>query len=198
MTEETKAYNKQYLKSRREWLHEHHLCVDCKKQDALTLIGKCRCYECKEKARIRRNGHKLNKQQRTEIGLCHCGKPIKKGYKVCEDCYNHMCEMSKISHRNDGEGKPRIDRSAYHPPFPRSEWIEHGYCYICGAKQLDGYKVCAKCRERLIKKRYKQKELGQDYLVRKGVENLFTLRKAELKAKREYKNTVKYSHLHTL
>lgn len=97
-----------------------------------------------------------------------------------------MCEMSKISHRNDGWGA-RIDRSAYHPPFPRSEWAKQGYCYICGAKQLDGYKVCAKCRERLIEQRYRQKKLGQDYLVRKGVENLFTLRKAEAEERKRKK-----------
>lgn len=182
----TEYDNKQYLKNRREWLHEHHLCVDCKKKDAYTLMGKCRCYECKEKARIKRHGHKLNEQERREMGLCKCGKPLKKGYKVCEECYWHMCELSGISHRNADKKNKRIDRSAYHPPYPRSEWVEKGYCYLCGAKQLDGYKVCAKCRERLIAQRYKQKELGQDWLVRKRVDELFaSMKAAKVKRKRE-------------
>lgn len=42
---------------RSEWyakLKEFHLCRDCKKQDAYTLAGHTRCYECVEKGRIRR------------------------------------------------------------------------------------------------------------------------------------------------
>ena len=90
--------NKEYLKERRAWLHKNHFCVDCKKQDARTLIGKFRCYECTEKARIRKTGQKYTRQERKELGLCSiCGKVAKDGYNICEDCYARLSRARDIS-----------------------------------------------------------------------------------------------------
>lgn len=171
-------YNKQYSKDRQKWLHEHHFCVDCKKQDAYTLNGKWRCAICSEKARKKRTGQEYNREQRKEMGLClTCGKPVKQGYMVCEEHYIHLCEMSKISHKDDGEGR-KTDRSS-NPPFPRSEWIDNGYCYLCGDERLLPYKVCAKCRERLISIREKQKAEGKDYKIRAAIDLYHIIRKSK-------------------
>lgn len=151
---------KQYLKERREWLHAHHLCVDCKQMDARTMMGRFRCFECSEKARIRETGQLHTREIRVELGLCsNCGAPVKDGFKVCESCHAHMVEMSRKSH--EGHGPARKTDHAANPQAPRSQWIENGYCYLCGEKQAAGLKVCGACRDRLTQQRHRQKELGQ-------------------------------------
>jgi len=156
VSEETKAY----LKERREWLHDHHLCVDCKQMDAYTMMGRFRCFECSDKARIRESGLRYNRKDRIELGLCaQCGAPAKEGFKVCESCHAHMVEMSRKSHEGQGEGR-KTDHAA-NPQMPRSQWVENGYCYLCGEKQAEGLKVCPVCRERLVQQRQRQKEQGK-------------------------------------
>lgn len=151
----------QYLKERREWLHEHHFCVDCKKQDAHTLIGRYKCAECTEKARLRSSGLKYNAKERKEMGLClYCMQPAKDGFKVCQECYDRMINAQKISHINHTT-RPKVDYSN-NPQIPRSEWVKNGFCRTCGDKAMVGYKVCESCRQHLIDIRIRQKELGQD------------------------------------
>ena len=41
----------EYMRERKKWLKEHHLCVECKKKDLRTLEGFTCCEECAEKAR---------------------------------------------------------------------------------------------------------------------------------------------------
>lgn len=95
---QTKEEKKQYQKERKEWLHEHHFCTSCKKQDARTLMGKWECYECTQKNRIRKSGLKYTRQERKELGLCSiCGKVAKEGHKVCEDCYARLSRARDIS-----------------------------------------------------------------------------------------------------
>jgi hypothetical protein len=157
--------NKQYLKERREMLIRNHFCVDCKTQDARTLMGRARCYECLEKARIRRSGIKYTRAERKELGLCSiCGKKVKVGFAVCDECYKRIKKASVASHVNHTP-RPPIDRES-NPPLPRSEWVENGFCRTCGDKALDGYKVCESCRQHLIDIRIRQKELGQDSFLR--------------------------------
>jgi hypothetical protein len=153
--------NKEYLKERREWLHEHYFCVDCKKQDAHTLIGRYRCYDCTEKIRVRKSGIKYTRQEREDLGLCSiCSNVVKDGYKVCEKCYERMLKAQRISHINHTP-RPPIDRLS-NPQIPTEEWAENGFCRTCGDKAMDGYKVCESCRQHLINIRIRQKELGKD------------------------------------
>ena len=152
--------NAAYLKERREWLHSHHLCVDCKQEDAYTMVGKYRCAECSEKARIRKTGQVVPKQFRGELGLCvNCGGVPVDGLKVCEDCRRHMKEMSRISHKDHGPARD-TDHSK-NPKLPRSQWVASGFCYLCGEKADRGVKVCKECRSRLIAMNLKQKEEGR-------------------------------------
>ena len=159
----------EYLKDRKKWLHEHKLCIDCKTKDAFTLVGKMRCAECAEKARIRRSGREIPRNQLIEMGLCfRCGNPNNNGQKVCDNCYEHFVKMSREAHKFHGEGRNTDhDRN---PKMPRSEWAKNGFCYICGEKAQDGLKVCESCHQRLIKQRIEQKEKGQDALLRKTID----------------------------
>lgn len=151
----------QYLKERREWLHQHHFCIQCKKQDARTLIGKLECYECAEKNRMRKSGLKYNRQERKELGLCStCMNPAIEGLNVCQECYERVLKASTASHINHTP-RPKVDYSN-NPQIPRYEWIANGFCRTCGDKAMDGYKVCESCRQHLIDIRIRQKELGQD------------------------------------
>jgi hypothetical protein len=150
--------NKQYLKERREWLQKNHFCVDCKKQDAHTLIGRCRCFDCTEKARMRKSGIKYTLQERKELGLCYyCMNPVKDGYNVCEECYDRIKKANVASHINHTP-RPKVDYSD-NPQIPRSEWVANGFCRTCGDKAMDGYKVCESCRQHLID--ISRKQIGQ-------------------------------------
>ena len=118
-----KCYDKQFehrAKTARErylWYKSHKMCPRCGKQDAYTLGGRTYCYECAERERVkqgltvyidpllfsatkkgRKNYSKIPREQFAERGLCSvCGKPIKPGYKVCENCYDHLAEMRSKS-----------------------------------------------------------------------------------------------------
>ena len=155
---QTREEKKQYLKERREWLHQHHFCTSCKKQDARTLMGKWECYECSQKNRMRKSGLKYTRQERKEFGLCSiCGKVAKDGFNVCEDCYARLKKARDISHINH-KHRPPVDRDS-NPKLPRYEWVANGYCRTCGDKAMDGYKVCEKCRQHLTE--ISRKQIGQ-------------------------------------
>ena len=151
--------NKQYLKERREMLIRNHFCVDCKKQDARTLIGKARCFECYEKDRIRHSGLKISRKDRVELGLCAmCMNPAKEGLNVCQVCYDRIKKANVASHINHAT-RPKVDYSN-NPKIPRYEWVANGFCRTCGDKAMDGYKVCESCRQHLID--ISRKQIGQD------------------------------------
>lgn len=44
--EDRRAYQKQYMRERREWYKEHGWCTACGKEDARTMIGKTLCFDC--------------------------------------------------------------------------------------------------------------------------------------------------------
>ena len=158
---QTREEKIQYLKERREWLHQHHFCIQCKKQDARTLIGKLECYECSQKNRMRKSGLKYTLQDRKEMGLCHyCMNPVIEGLNVCQECYDRIKKASIASHINHTP-RPKVDYST-NPKIPRYEWVANGFCRTCGDKAMEGYKVCESCRQHLIDIRIRQKELGQD------------------------------------
>lgn len=136
---------------RSEWyakLKEFHLCRDCKKQDAYTLAGHTRCYECAEKDRIRhacdRKDHdgliKMRaasvryKQKCISEGRCvHCGKFLGTGKRLCAICAEKQRQASKKS-----KGLP-----------PRLPGI---MCWQCNKKPCaDGHQVCADCYEKKVK-----------------------------------------------
>ena len=85
---------------RAEYLKSVHRCIRCGKQDAYTLVGKQRCYECTEKEKERQRAyyqcHKPENKQRTKEryewlkskGMCTvCGKKkAKEGRTMCPSC----------------------------------------------------------------------------------------------------------------
>lgn len=129
-------------------------CVICKKQDAYTLSGRQLCYECCEKAAIKRRkaavndenfykkqyAHKkLIREERTGLGLCaDCGKrPIESG---------DLCLFCRAKKR-------AYDREYYHkyrkvPNEPLSEEI----CVKCKKHpRAFGTKLCANCYEQICR-----------------------------------------------
>lgn len=130
----------------------HNLCVSCKKQDAYTLGGSAKCYECalkdrqrqaearkrsdfKEKRKIR---EKKWKERMLAKGLCiRCGKVnTDKRYKICGICRykNKIAWQLKVA---------LTDKN-----YPRGE---NGFCWYCNKeKALDGKKLCKKCYERQL------------------------------------------------
>lgn len=123
-----------YARDTRHWYKEHHMCIDCGKQDAYTLSGKSRCYECGERANeCSRNNYDSKKpherylkrkQQAIENGLCTCcfKRKADTGYKSCSICRKK--DIEKYRKKQCGTIK-------------RSERKTYGICYRCG-NNLDG------------------------------------------------------------
>ena len=60
--EDKRAYNREYDQKRRIWFKIHKCCTECGKQDAFTLMGRRRCYECKEKQKIYNQNYRKSKK----------------------------------------------------------------------------------------------------------------------------------------
>lgn len=106
-------------KERYLWYKSHKMCTQCGKKDAYTLGGRTRCYECAERERVRKgltayidplsfsankkdrkDYSKIPREQFAERGLCSvCGKPVKPGYKVCDNCYERLADMRSKNDR---------------------------------------------------------------------------------------------------
>ena len=142
---EIRTQKRDNLNAWRHDLMEKHLCVDCKRQDAYTLNGRARCFECSEKnregQRKRRNENleaerkksRDQRQQWREAGKCtRCGrdKPAWEVYAVCERCR---------ARDNDSRQRKREQRDDY---FPRGTT---GLCYFCLQPVMDGKKECRRC-----------------------------------------------------
>ena len=110
--EDRRAYHRKYMKEYRDLLKKQHLCQNCKKQDAYTLMGKIYCYECT----CQRLGHApiVRKKKEREwhepraerylYGKCYlCGQPsykIEKRWsngevRLCEKHYNLILQTAK-------------------------------------------------------------------------------------------------------
>ncbi len=132
---------------------ENHLCVQCHKQDAYTLSGQVRCYECSQKNKERckknhcknREKEKIQKKRKYDEseaqGLCvTCNKrKAIDGFKQCPICR--------------GKGRKRYrawaDKNGI---VPREDFDYSNLCYTCHkGTQLEGKKLCASCYEKVCK-----------------------------------------------
>jgi hypothetical protein len=84
---------------RAEYFKSVQRCVRCGKQDAYTMNGHQRCYECSEKCKeYAQKHHKQNREKHLEVmheryerlkaqGLCvECGKKAIPGFVRCQRC----------------------------------------------------------------------------------------------------------------
>lgn len=134
--------------AQREWrrmLRERCLCVDCKKQDAYTLNGHARCFECSQKNSIqackvaratqeKRNiNAKARRDQWREDGRCtRCGG-VKLPYDLHMTCA--ICRAKSKAKREDKLAK----QDSYYPRRTP------GLCYFCLHPVMEGKKVCQRC-----------------------------------------------------
>ena len=99
--EDKRTYHRQYMKDRRAFFRQHHLCTECGKEDAYTMNGHPRCFDHTHYRRsspieyIKTESEPSWPTRRLD-GYCHlCGKPYMKGttawggekIRLCESCY---------------------------------------------------------------------------------------------------------------
>lgn len=129
----------------RKMLRESHLCVDCKKQDAYTLNGHARCFECSFKnskqackvAKVNQEKRKIDAKARRdrwrESGKCtRCGR-VKPPYDLHMTCA--ACRAKMNARRKDR----MTEQEGY---YPRGT---PGLCYFCLHPVMEGKKVCQRC-----------------------------------------------------
>lgn len=146
--EDKRDYHRNYIKERRQWFKDHRMCTECGKQDAYTLNGRARCFECNEKHNqscIKNNSenkkqyNKKYQEQKRENGFCvRCGKHKAESNKLhCSVCLAQNRIRLKEQRSSD---------------IPRSERRNYNLCYRCG-NPLDGQlksngeksKLCSEC-----------------------------------------------------
>ena len=132
-------------------LHAAHLCITCKKQDAYTLNGRYKCFECQEKQReherVRRIQHpeikksewqklKAKQNRRRENHQCYlCGRSLGNDpHKACAKCRAYRNAATKKWKQNHKEG--------YTPHEQRGKF---GTCYICLKPSMPEKKLCETC-----------------------------------------------------
>lgn len=113
--EDKRKYHREYMRERREWLKAHHLCTECKKQDAYTLAGHSLCYEHskhknEEKYDIafgkppKKKKEWYIRKDRIANKLCYsCGEPLDGQLnindtpsKLCSKCYKILNDAGKM------------------------------------------------------------------------------------------------------
>lgn len=142
-----------------KWLYQQrkrfHLCVQCGEEDAYTLTGRARCYECTQKrnAQKRKNyddtakekasfAYKKRRNDRIQNHQCtRCGRALRKDQTTRE------CDSCLAKHRIFA-----IKYSAKKGILPRCLLDGVTRCAKCGKEQVaDGYKVCNNCLEKCRK-----------------------------------------------
>ena len=186
--EDRRAYHRQYMQERREWFVKHNCCSECGKQDAYTIGGKRRCFDCTEKEKhkkmtdeqreLHNKKEKERYYKRKENGICtECGRKAEKGFAKCLRC------LIKDRNRHKSDDVPRHERGAY------------GLCYICG-KELNGQKnvdgkdskLCKSCYQKMKKWDNLRPLYPPIYNTKAAWENYF-----KLKANRELMISAKSS-----
>lgn len=108
--EDRRAYQRQYMRERRAFFRQHHLCTECGKEDAYTMAGHTRCFEHTHYRRstpmeyIKPEREPRSLPLRRQDGYCHmCGKPPMDGLtkwggdpiKLCERCYRNLVKAGE-------------------------------------------------------------------------------------------------------
>lgn len=105
--EDRRAYHRAYMRERRAWLKKHHLCTECKKEDAFTMVGRRLCADCAERKRKtprelipieKKRVPKIPRWERSKNGLCYlCGakigeykQKINDSPRICQKCYEKL------------------------------------------------------------------------------------------------------------
>lgn len=117
----------EYMRQRREKLKELGICTECGKRKA--ELGHSRCSVCLAKHKNQQAQKRWHSaSMRGRDGLCStCRKnPVKEGYKICESCYQNLCQAGiKGAQRNheifvDGR---KVDPN-FKLPFQKTyDWI---------------------------------------------------------------------------
>lgn len=161
--EDKRRYHREYMKDMRHWRKDHHCCVDCGEQDAYTLSGRSRCYDCAEKKNIRdcdskkkelrrdkeADYQKKRHDYRIENHLCTiCGTklpPSNYPYVTCQTCRAKSRSKQEQRRRDSGI-------------IPREEYSIYGLCAMCGLPASDKLtkwsgekrRVCDSCYEHVV------------------------------------------------
>lgn len=134
---------KEASKRHREKMKKEGRCLYCGKEDAYTIIGRVRCFDCSEKERIRkiqyRNDPDKSEKERIkrirrkgnwiEDGKCPlCGRKNTGRYKYCQYCR--------------AKDKRRKQKNRENKSFTRGTTL----CWQCNKeKPIEGKKLCAEC-----------------------------------------------------
>lgn len=175
--EKRREYNRHYIQDLRLWRKEHHYCVDCGEQDAYTLNGRSRCYECNEKARDRNanmtttqrqkaaDRHQAIREYRREQRLCTtCGAKLPTGYypfATCQSCRYKSRKSAEQYRRDKGI-------------IPRYNFAMLGLCARCGDPVERGFvdddgsprRLCRFCYDHAVEAAAKGREI---YLEKYGM-----------------------------
>lgn len=144
-----KEERNQYSRETYALLKRLHLCVNCKKQDAYTLSGRPRCYECTErnnmnakksrenkpKEDINKYRNALRQRHREEHRCIYCGKQLVAADRHTS-CYRCRLKANKL----------KVDKRRKNGVLARDTLRDNGICWNCSKRPvMPGKKLCAEC-----------------------------------------------------
>ena len=139
------------VKTFRQMRKKAHICRDCGKEDAYTMVGKTYCAECTEKNRKAKEiarldperkakmleQHKAMQEHRKTNGLCPiCGRPVSDGHVWCSKC--RAKNRNYLYKRRHEKGQRTWD-----------ERTSGENCFLCGKPVVEGKKLC---REHMVQR----------------------------------------------
>lgn len=147
---ETKEQHRERGRRTYAYLKEQHRCIKCQKQDAYTLAGRARCFECEEKHKEavqrcntpekRAEREKRTRDNRRNSGACTaCGKmmPVGDDHMTCQSC--RARNRIKLERYRRRRGAVSLQ-----------ERSSGDMCFNCLSPDvIPGKKVCKSCAERL-------------------------------------------------
>lgn len=126
---------------------ERHLCVLCGKQDAYTLSGKIRCYDCSQKWNKRNREYTRNYSQSHKDKIKEYRDTLKKN-GICVVCEKNPAVKGKTrcsvcaTRQNFRQAQRNAERN---PTLPDG-------CLRCHHNpRKPGFKVCERCYEQMIR-----------------------------------------------
>ena len=133
-------------------LKANHICRDCKQTDAYTLAGRTYCADCAKKMANRKREKRTESREEysakraeyrkkliEEKRCSRCGKKLPDGWKrkLCIECLTYF--RRKAEERRREKGQKTWDMRC-----------QDGVCFVCGAKSMDGKRMCQACYDKRV------------------------------------------------
>lgn len=174
----------------RKLLKQHHICCDCKKQDAYTIAGRTLCAECAEKrAEAARKKYTCDGGEKQKIATKKYREKNEKEHKciLCGKQLPNYCKYKTCDLCRRKARRRELDKLREKGTIPWDMRTSSEYCFQCAKKKpLVTGRLCKDCYGKKLETCMPQFEemakKGRE-IVRKELNKIFILNKIQKRGK---------------